>query len=340
MSSDAILAVVDLGFPWQTADPFLFCVHHNDAYPVGNEQMGPKASLAGRQMGQDFDWSQDWRMYHGDTVPGFPAHPHRGFETITVVTEGYVDHADSLGAAGRYGGGDTQWMTAGKGVQHSEMFPLISDSKPNPMELFQIWINLPAKAKMAEPHFAMLWREDIPRLTQTDTAGRNTLVTVVAGELAGERAPSPPPDSWAADPANDVAVWVIEMDADAQWTLPAALPGVNRVLYFYEGDQLTLADRKLKPRQGAQLQSDVAMALKAGAKGACCLLLQGKPIGEPVAKHGPFVMNTEAEIREAFEDFRRDEFGGWPWPRYDQVHDRPRGRFARHADGREEEKEA
>lgn len=340
MSNDAILAVVDLGFPWQTADPFLFCVHHNDAYPVGNDDMGPKASLTGRQIGQDFDWSQDWRMYHGDKVPGFPAHPHRGFETITVVTEGYVDHADSLGAAGRYGGGDTQWMTAGKGVQHSEMFPLLSDSKPNPMELFQIWINLPARAKMAEPHFAMLWREDIPKVTQTDDAGRNTLVTVVAGELAGERAPAPPPDSWAADPANDVAVWVIEMDADARWTLPAALPGVNRVLYFYEGDTLTLADRKLTPRQGAQLQPEVAVELKAGTKGACCLLLQGKPIGEPVAKYGPFVMNTEAEIQEAFADFRRDEFGGWPWPRHDQVHDRPRGRFARHADGREEEKEA
>ena len=115
----------EMGFQWDTLDPFLFCVHHEDKFPKGNEVMGPATPLNGRHLGDDFIIKDGFRMYHGKNVPGFPGHPHRGFETITVVREGIVDHADSLGAAGRYGDGDVQWMTAGKGVQHSEMFPLI-----------------------------------------------------------------------------------------------------------------------------------------------------------------------------------------------------------------------
>ncbi len=127
--------------------------------------MGPAESLAGRNIGQDFNPNEKWRMYHGEKVPGFPAHPHRGFETVTVVTKGVVDHSDSLGAAGRFGFGDVQWMTAGKGVQHCEMFPLLHKDKENPLELFQIWLNLPKASKMVAPHFAMLWSDAIPNLT-------------------------------------------------------------------------------------------------------------------------------------------------------------------------------
>ena len=125
-----ILGIKPLGFQWETADPFLYCVHHEDKFPNGNELMGPESSnFKGRHMGDDFIIKDGFRMYHGQTVPGFPGHPHRGFETITVVRKGLVDHADSLGAAGRYGDGDVQWMTAGKGVQHSEMFPLIKQDE-------------------------------------------------------------------------------------------------------------------------------------------------------------------------------------------------------------------
>ena len=141
-----------LGFQWDTQDPFLFCVHHEDKFPKGNDVMGPATPIDDRPLGDDFIIKDGWRMYHGRTVPGFPEHPHRGFETITVVREGIVDHADSLGAAGRYGHGDVQWMTAGKGVQHSEMFPLIHKDKENHMELFQIWLNLPKKNKMVDAH--------------------------------------------------------------------------------------------------------------------------------------------------------------------------------------------
>ena len=148
-----LFSVFPLAFQWQTADPFLFCVHHEDFYPHGNEAMGPHGPLTGRNIGQDFTPKDGWRMYHGEKVPGFPNHPHRGFETVTVVRRGFVDHSDSMGAAGRYGSGDVQWMTAGAGVQHAEMFPLIESGKENTLELFQIWLNLPAASKMVQPHF-------------------------------------------------------------------------------------------------------------------------------------------------------------------------------------------
>ena len=146
-AANPILKVSALGFPWETIDPFLFCAYHDDAYPAGNPQMGPQASLAGRSIGQDFSRKDGWSMYHGEQVPGFPGHPHRGFETVTIVRKGLIDHSDSLGAAARFGGGDVQWLTAGSGVVHSEMFPLLDAAAPNPLELFQIWLNLPARNK-------------------------------------------------------------------------------------------------------------------------------------------------------------------------------------------------
>src|SRR6187397_591948 len=179
----AILDTRPLGFPWETTDPFLFCVHHDDAYPAGNERLGPATSLAGRHLGQDFTVKDGFRMYHGTVVPGFPQHPHRGFETVTIVRKGLIDHSDSLGATARFGAGDVQWLTAGKGIVHAEMFPLLDSAAPNPLELFQIWLNLPARSKMAAPHFTMFWAEDIPRLTAVDAEGRTTAVACIAGRI-------------------------------------------------------------------------------------------------------------------------------------------------------------
>ena len=137
-------------------------------------------------------------MYHGDVVPGFPQHPHRGFETVTIVRRGYIDHSDSLGATARFGMGDVQWLTAGAGVVHSEMFPLLNQDGPNPLELFQIWLNLPSKNKLADPYFTMFWDADIPRRRLTDANGRGVEVTAIAGALDGVRPLAPPPHSWAA----------------------------------------------------------------------------------------------------------------------------------------------
>mgnify|MGYP001218498812 CR=1 FL=1 len=161
-----ILSVDPLSFPFATDSPFLFGVHHDDRYPKGNAKMGPDASLRGHSIGADFGNPAGWSMYHGEGgVPGFPQHPHRGFETITVTVRGFIDHADSLGAAGRFGDGDVQWMTAGAGISHAEMFPCLAQTEENRLELFQIWLNLPADDKMAEPCYKMLWAEDLPSAT-------------------------------------------------------------------------------------------------------------------------------------------------------------------------------
>jgi redox-sensitive bicupin YhaK (pirin superfamily) len=333
-----ILSIQPLGFHWPTLDPFLFCAFHNDAFPRGNGELGPAAALTDRKLGMDFELRDGWRMYHGERVPGFPAHPHRGFETITIVRRGLVDHADSMGAAGRYGEGDVQWMTAGRGVQHSEMFPLLHEDRPNPLLLFQLWLNLPARNKLVDPHFTMFWAQDIPVYESRDAAGNLTTVTVIAGDLGGLQALAPPPDSWAADPANGVAVWLIELAPGARWQLPAVDAALNRMLYFHEGQALQLDEQRLPPLHAARIDGQPLSLQNPGHTPVQLLLLQGRPLREPVAQHGPFVMNTREELMQAFSDYQRDQFGGWPWPRADQVHGQ-RGRFARHADGREEQAE-
>jgi len=334
MSDSPVLEVVPLGSRWVTVDPFLFCVHHLDDYPAGNDALGPRASLAGRDLGQDFEGLDGWRMYHGLTVPGFPQHPHRGFETVTFVRRGIIDHSDSLGATARFGRGDVQWLTAGRGINHSEMFPLLDPDAPNPLELFQIWLNLPAASKLVDPYFTMLWDEDLPRHVATDASGAATTFTVIAGELAGLRPPPPPPDSWASHLESDLAIWHIAAEPGARFELPAAAgPDTVRVLYVFEGAS-RIGEHDLVASTGAQLRVDDAVAVEAGPDGAEMLVLQGRPIGEPVAQYGPFVMNDDAGIRQALADYRATEFGGWPWPVDDPVHERSAERFARDPSGR------
>jgi redox-sensitive bicupin YhaK (pirin superfamily) len=331
-----VLQTVPLGFQWATVDPFLFCVHHLDRYPSGNDQLGPAATLAGRTLGQDFEGLDGWRMYHGQIVPGFPAHPHRGFETITYVRRGLIDHSDSLGAAARFGRGDVQWMTAGSGIVHSEMFPLLDRDQPNPAELFQIWLNLPAADKMVAPHFSMLWDHQIPRHVVTDDEGRMVEVTVIAGRLGEATPPPPPPASWASRPEADLAIWHIVLDAGAKWTLPPATShDAVRTLYVFEGEGLEVGGEPIGAATGVVVDAAAEVPLRA-ATATEVLMLQAVPLNEPVAQYGPFVMNTRAEIQQAFADYQRTQFGGWPWDRDDPVHGSDPTRFARHADGRVE----
>ncbi|MEE9365025.1 MAG: pirin family protein [Cellulophaga sp.] len=332
-----IISSAPLGFPWETQDPFLFCAYHRDEYPKGNESMEPDTTLEGRNIGQDFIIKDGWRMYHGSNIPGFPFHPHRGFETITINKEGFVDHTDSLGAAGRFGAGDVQWMTAGKGVQHSEMFPLINKDKENPLEMFQIWLNLPKVSKFVEPHFKMLWREEIPTIKEKDTNGNTIEIDVIAGDYKNTKALSPTPNSWAANADNGVSILTIKLSANAKWTLPAAVSSdLKKTLYLYKGSTIQIDNQAIPSNYSVQVLANEDITFQAGNDDSYILVLQGKPINEPVVKYGPFVMNTELEIQEAFQDYRRTEFGGWPWPNQEQVHDRDRGRFALHADGTEE----
>ena len=332
MADSPILRIAPLGVPpWETPNPFLFCVHHVDHYPAGNDALGPAAALTGRQIGNDFAGKDGWRMYHGSRVPGFPQHPHRGFETVTIVRRGLVDHSDSLGAAARYGEGDVQWLTAGAGIQHAEMFPLVHSDRDNPLELFQLWLNLPAADKMAPPYFAMFWADQVPIVSPA--AG--VCVTVVAGALGEVVPPAPPPHSYASKADSDVAIWLVRLSAGSSWNLPAAARGSSRFLYFFEGRGLAVSGQAVADRALLAVDPDVALGLEATDGDLEILLLQGRPIAEPVAQYGPFVMSTRAELEQAFADYQRTQFGGWPWPSADPVNGRE-DRFARRPDGERE----
>lgn len=334
MSKADLLDIAPLGLHWPTLDPFLFCAYHNDAYPAGDDDMAPSTSLAGRAIGQDFSGKDGWSMYHGDRIPGFPQHPHRGFETVTVARRGYIDHADSMGACARFGEGDLQWMTAGRGIVHSEMFPLREKHQGNHTELFQIWLNLPARDKMVESHFAMFWQDRIPSVTTLDAAGRKTTVVSYCGALADHGAPpAPPPHSWAANAANGVVIWTLEMQAGAVWTLPATDPDCSRQLFFFRGGHLRMGGQQIATGHGVTWEAGAEVKIENGPETAELLLLQGRPIGEQVAQHGPFVMNSRAELQQAFTDYQRTGFGGWPWPVHGPVHRRDAGRFAKFPDG-------
>jgi redox-sensitive bicupin YhaK (pirin superfamily) len=332
-SDDVVLQEAPLGFPWLTVDPFIVTVHHVDPFPAGRTDLGPVTPEGQRREGAA-PGDGGWAMYYGDVVPGFPQHPHRGFETVTVVRSGVVDHSDSLGATARYGAGDVQWLTAGRGIQHAEMFPLLRQDGPNPLELFQIWLNLPAADKMVEPSFTMFWQEDVPRPVLVDDAGRRTEVTVAAGRFGEVEPPAPPPASWAARPEAELAIWHLAAEPEARFELPPTLGAQTvRTLYLFDGS-MVIGTRSLKAPVAAVLRSDRPVTLEAGPEGARALVLQGRPIGEPVASGGPFVMNTQREIEEAYRDYRQTGFGGWPWDEADPVHPRTQSRFALHPDGR------
>jgi quercetin 2,3-dioxygenase len=332
------MKIQKLGFPWETEDPFLMTVHHKDAYPSGNDQQGPNVSLEGRNLGEDFTLRDGFRMYHGTTVPGFPVHPHRGFETVTVVLEGLIDHFDSYGSAGRFGNGDVQWMTAGKGCQHTEMFPLVHQDKDNPLEFFQIWLNLPAKDKFTDPEYKMLWAEDISEVQLAAANGKKTTVRLIAGNMLGKSSLEPNFASWANDKNHHVGIHLIHMEPEAVFTLPSVSETMTRNLYFYQGDQLNIEETTIETYHRVKLAGDQEIRITNGSSESYMLLLEGEPIQEPVVSYGPFVMNTEQEIRDAIMDYQNTQFGGWQWDRPDPVNKRESGRFARHADGRVEKR--
>lgn len=329
-----IIKTEPLSLPWKTQDPFIFCSYHFDMYPGGNANLGPNSTLEGRNIGQDFAGKDGWNMYHGTKVPGFPAHPHSGFETVSIVTQGMVDHSDSLGAAGRFGEGDVQWLTAGKGVQHAEMFPLLNKDS-NPFEIFQIWLNLPKKSKKADPHYKMLWGEDIPKITEKDKDGRVTSINLIAGSYKNKAALPPTPDSWADDPENHVQIWTFKMEANAMFSIPSIEEEVTRSLYFYEGGSISIGETQISKNHLVELKSGEETQIINGSKDGYFLFLQGRPINEPLLQYGPFVANSNEELQETMQEYRRTQFGGWPWGSPEPVHDKSKGRFSILPDGKE-----
>ncbi len=321
-----ILKIEPLGSPWKTIDPFLVCAHHVDKYPQGNDELGPNsASGLDQSEGGDFNKTGLWNMYFGRKTPGFPAHPHRGFETITIMRKGVVDHSDSMGNSARYAEGDVQWLTAGRGILHAEMFPLLNQNGPNPFELFQIWLNLPAQSKMVKPNFKMFWAETIPT-HQVGSQHDGVEVRCIVGHLDNillSTPPAPPDDSWAARPDADLAIWTIKMAPGAKWTLPPA-EGVDtrRQLLYFAGKGIALADEHVNSDTAIEVRCSQPLELVNGSEPSELLMLQGRPIGETVVQDGPFVMNSADEIIQAYADYRLTHFGGWAWSSQEPTHGR------------------
>jgi len=232
----------------------------------------------------------------GEAV-GAPDHPHRGFETVTYMLDGEFEHEDSAGHRGTIGSGDVQWMTAGGGIVHSEMPSRRIREEGGRIHGFQIWVNLPARLKMMRPRYQELPRQNIPEAKSAD--GRAS-VRVIAGEALGARAVI---DTHTPIVFQD---WSLEPGADVSVALPA---DHDALVYVFEGAALA-GDRGAELRDGqlALLGEGERVRLRAETQ-ARLLLLAGVPIREPVARYGPFVMNTEAEIREAIRDLRSGRLG-------------------------------
>jgi len=326
-----IKQIIPVRGPMPIRDPFIMGVHHYDIYPKGNGQMGPAEDISDRKIGNDFDPSKKWRMYHGQKIPGFPHHPHRGFEICSIVAEGYADHFDSKGSKGRYGDGDIQLMSAGEGVLHSEMFPLLDEENENPLRLFQIWINLPSQSKLTEPDYKMIWKEKVPTKTYHDEQGNEITLKVVMGEYEGILAIEPLEHSWAKDPNHHMGIALVDLEPHAQFSLPPISSTLNRFVLFYEGEgEIHVDQTPIEVNHLLDLDGNEEIILKNGTSKSRILILEGEPINEPVVAYGPFVMNTEEELQASFAEYRRTEFGGWPWgdSEMDLVNEKNAGRFA------------
>ncbi|MBP2669496.1 MAG: Pirin domain protein [Deltaproteobacteria bacterium] len=230
-----------------------------------------------------------------DYLPGFPMHPHRGIETVTYMLAGLVDHKDSIGNAGTIGAGDVQWMTSGGGILHEEM----PKPKEGKMEGFQLWVNLPARLKMSRPRYQEIPAAAIPVARRAD----GVTVRVVAGESEGVRGPV---TEIAADPEY------LDVTVPSGTEYVQAVPeGHAALAYVFEGDGVFGEEGGQvvpSPRMVVFGDGDRVRAKAAGKKPLRFLLLSGKPLGEPIARYGPFVMNTKEEIEQALEDLRKGTF--------------------------------
>ncbi len=230
-----------------------------------------------------------------DYLAGFPSHPHRGFETVTYMLDGRMRHKDNHGNEGLLVPGSVQWMTAGRGLVHSEM----PEQEEGRMRGFQLWVNLPAKDKMVDPRYQEFPPEQLPVVTPAD----GVTVKLIAGEVDGTHGPI-------SQPATDPVYLDIELTPGVQW-LHALPEGHNAFAYAFEG-ALTLGEgedaRPLAAQEMAVLGGGDVLKLQAGDAGARLILVAGRPLREPVARYGPFVMNTKQEIMQAFVDFQEGRF--------------------------------
>ena len=228
-----------------------------------------------------------------DYIAGFPDHPHRGFETVTYMLDGRMRHRDNQGNSGLLGPGSIQWMTAGRGIVHSEM----PEQEEGLMRGFQLWVNLPASDKMTEPRYQDIAASDIPEVELDD----GVRVRVLSGQFDDVTGPVA---SVAAQPLY------LDIELPAAASLSPALPELHTAfLYVFEGSLVAGATKEtVNKHELAVLEEGTEVPLVSGADGARMILVAGKSIGEPVARYGPFVMNTREELQQAFEDFSAGRF--------------------------------
>jgi redox-sensitive bicupin YhaK (pirin superfamily) len=228
---------------------------------------------------------------------GVGQHPHRGFETVTIVYDGEVEHRDSTGAGGTIGPGDVQWMTAAKGILHEEFHSPAFARRGGALEMVQLWVNLPAKDKMAEAGYQTIVDADIPVLPLADDAGQ---LRLIAGEFAGAKGP--------ARTFTAIDVWDLRLNPGKPVTLDLHA-GRNTALVILRGTLLINGEEVARQGQLALFERDGRQLTLESNDDAKVLLLSGEPIDEPIVGHGPFVMNTEQEIHQAFADFQSGKFG-------------------------------
>ncbi len=231
----------------------------------------------------------------GDYIAGFPDHPHRGFETVTYMLAGRMRHADNHGHSGLMDAGSVQWMTAGRGIIHSEM----PEQENGLMAGFQLWINLPARLKMSAPRYQEFPATAIPVVAPAP----GVTVKLIAGELEGQAGP-------VSGIATQPLYWDIGLAAGAAWRVPVPATHQAFIYVFEGGGRAGPAESRhdLQRGQMAVLGQGDYLELLGGSEGTHLLLIAGLPLGEPVARYGPFVMNTQQEIRQAFDDYQNGRF--------------------------------
>lgn len=242
-----------------------------------------------------FDYAGPWNFEPGTGRPrGVGEHPHRGFETVSIVYDGEVSHRDSTGGGGSIGPGEVQWMTAGSGVLHEEFHSPGYSKTGGPFRMVQLWVNLPAKDKMSPAKYQAITRDAIPEVSFDGGRAR-----IIAGAFDGTTGP--------ASTFTPINLWDVRLAADANVTLP--LPAGHTTMIAVLSGHVTIGGQGVGQAEIARLSRDGVGAAITADGDAMLLVMTGEPIDEPVFGHGPFVMNTEAEIRQAIADFNAGKFG-------------------------------
>lgn len=330
-NSGTIMRVQEASYNWDTEDPFSFAVYHRDNYPKGNEiQAPPQEEINARQVGNDYTKFVGYRMYKGKVTPGFPLHSHWGYECLTYVAEGYVDHFDSMGNQGRFGFGDLQWTTASSRFAHCEMYPLAYTDRDNIEVVTQICINLPLDRKNRDNQVRTVWENEMGKVE-----GDGWTAVAVVGEFRGAGGAAPNDLSWASDPSHHVRIVRICMDPGSSITLEPT-EAATRNVYITESDA-TVEGERIHKLSRIKLRPDKPATITMGDRKSDVWLLEGDPIGESQRQYGPIILGTDREVRDALNTVRVRQESDWKWQFVNQKQPLGTHRFFLDADGNRSE---